>query len=165
MSLRGRVVCLAALLVTVSSCSSSSSDGGGGGGGAVASTPLKGTFRGAPFVAKSAHATRTGPGIKTVEIIEADVDCTKAKDEKHGVLVIATWQTGYTRDFNGDGTALANAVLYYEEGGAPKNETIGAGRVELVESAPEKNSKGRIRVRVIGPDTNIEGEIGFEVCD
>lgn len=165
MSLRGRVVCLAALLVTVSSCSSSSDGGGGGGGGAVASTPLKGTFRGAPFAAKSAHATRTGPGIKSVDIIESDLDCAKAKDEKHGVLVIATWQTGYTRDFNGDGTALANGVLYYEEGGAPKNEIVGTGRIELVESAPEKGSKGRIRVRVVGPGTNIEGEIGLEVCD
>jgi len=164
MTSRGCAVCLAALLVSVSSCSSSS-DGGSGGGGAIASTPLRGTFRGAPFVAKSAHATRTGPGLKTVDIIESDLDCTKAKNEKHGVLVIATWQTGYARDFNGDGTSLENAVLYYEEGGAPKNQTASAGRVELVESDPAMGSKGKIRLRFIAQNTNLEGEIGLEVCD
>lgn len=152
----------AALLVTA--CSSSSANGGGA-SGPIPSTPLRGTFRGAPFTAKSAHASRTSPSSKTVDIIEADLDCAKAKTEKQGLLVVTTWQTGYTRDFNGDGTALNNAVLYFEQGGAPKNQIAGAGRVELVESAPETKSKGRIRVRIVTEDTNIEGEIGLEVCD
>ena len=152
---------LALVLVAFVGCSSSD----GGAGGAVASTPLSGTFRGASFAGKRAHATRASPSQKLVDIVEADVGCADSAKQKQGILVTVTWQTGYARDFPGDGTTLANAVLYYEENGTPKNEVVSGGRVELVESSPEKGSKGRLRIRALTGSSDLEGEVPLEVCD
>ena len=79
--------------------------------------------------------------------------------------MIVTWQTGYTREFSSEGTTVTNAVLYYDENGLPKNEIITEGKIELVESSPEKMSTGRLRLVALGPDTTLEGEVPLEVCD
>jgi hypothetical protein len=150
-------------LALVLACAACTSDDQGG--GSVAATPLRGNFRGAAFVGMRAYATRISPSAKIVNVLEAEVGCAEVSKQKQGIAVIVTWQTGYSRDFNGDGTTASNAVFFYDDNGAKKNTVAEDGRVELVESSPEKGSKGRLRLRALSLDSDVEGEIGFEVCD
>ncbi len=136
--------------------------------GPVSTSPLQGTVEGTAFVAKSARAKKGfDDGERSIEIYEGTVTCKDfAPEEKRKIIFSVPWKTGTARDFKfalgGDGQT---ATFVIKRESQTDNVISTQGRVEIIDAPTEAGAMGKIRLRAVARENNVEGEIAVEVCE
>ena len=139
--------------------------------GPVAATPLAGSIEGAAFAAKSAVARKGfDDGEKSIDIYDTEVTCKDFNPKaERKILISVPWTAGTSRDFKfdlgGSDSQTATFVIQKNESDTPMNVISTQGRVEIIEAPTEAGAKGKIRLRAVASEHNVEGEIDVEVCD
>ncbi len=139
--------------------------------GPVAATPLTGSVQGATFAAKSAVARKGfDDGEKSIDIYDTEVSCKDFSPKaERKILITVPWTAGTSRDFKfsfgGSDSQTATFVIQKNESDTPLNVISTQGRVEIIEAPTEPGAKGKIRLRAVASEHNVEGEIEVEVCD
>jgi hypothetical protein len=164
------VVLTALGLVTAFAAGCSSDDDPAEKTGPVAASPLTGSIEGKTFAAKSAVA-RKGfeDGEKSIDIYDTAVTCEdfSPKAERR-ILISVPWTAGTQRDFKLSlgGADGQTATFVIERDSTTTDNVVSAqGRVEIIDAPTEKGATGKIRLRAVAQDNNVEGEIAVAVCD
>ncbi len=163
------VVASALGLMSVLSVGCSSDDDPAEKTGPVAATPLTGAIEGKTFAAKAAIARKGfDDGERSITIYDAEVSCedfSPKADRK--ILISVPWTSGTSRDFKlalgSDDSQTATFVI--ERDSKTDNIISTQGRVEIVEAPTEKGATGKMRLRAVARDNNVEGEIAVELCE
>ena len=139
--------------------------------GPVAATPLTGSIEGKAFDAKSAVARKGfDDGEKSIDIYDTAVTCKDFSPKaERKILISVPWTAGTNRDFKfslgGGDSQTATFVIQANESDTPRNIVSTQGRVEIIDAPAEAGAKGKIRLRAVASEHNVEGEIEVEVCD
>jgi hypothetical protein len=157
---------IAGMAVSLVGCSSESGSGSDEKTGPVATSPLKGSIEGKEFVAAYARAIKGfDEGEVSIDIFDAEVGCQRSANEPdRKILFFVPWAVG-TREFKlGGGDDAQTATFVIQRDGQSDNIIATVGRVEIVDAPTGPGERGKIRLRAVAGDSNVEGEIEVEVC-